>query len=198
MELDLLDEYPVTCEMEVIHPVTEEVVGVLTLTFDANKFTGDYDRRKARSYEDRILELDTRARRKMLSATTDGQEEAGASAEDDDPTGWRAIARNYTEERETDAIIHDIGREVMASALAKDRGGPIMAWSGTRNGQPVEPNYEELVSKPVPFLVDLEFTMRQRVLPKGVRTVRVRTTSDNTDATSPSEPDTPTADSPIM
>jgi hypothetical protein len=212
MDISIIEESLVTVNFEVLRD--GEVVDVLSITFDRNKFTGEYDRRQGKLYGKRVRELEASLRiRYGVPSAVRGQNARrtgkrkgqakpapGLKSKEapDTKFGLDKVADDFMQKSEMEATLQDLGREVLADSLAVDRHGVIKAWSMTRQEVAVEPTFVNLVRLPTPFLSELQVFLRSAPLPKEARTLRVRTMSDSTEDTSPSEPDTPTAASPIM
>lgn len=213
MDISVIEESLATVDFEVLKDGV--VVDVLSITFDRNKFTGEYDRRQGVLYGKRVREIESSLRARFAlpiatkgkNAQRTGKRKAQAKpvpggakskAAPEPKLGLDKVADDFMQAREMEATLQDLGREILADSLARDRYGVIKEWTMTRQNAPVEPTYTNLVRLPTPFLSELQSFLRNAPLPKEARTLRVRTMSDSTDDSSPSAPDIPTAESPVM
>jgi hypothetical protein len=231
MEIGLIQESLITRDFEVLDEAGT-VIDILTVTWDRNLFTGNYDRRQAEMYAARVKDVDSliakryptlprpshggRRKRKPrsrkgapLRAEFSPEEEAtlAEAAEADtlltaeEPGAEDFLGKaveQYVSQKEIDAVLNDLAREIIADSLALDRYGVVKRWSMTRQTRPVEPIFKELLPLPLPFLSELQEFLKGESLPKVARTLRVRTTSDSTEDGSPLAQPIQTPESPTM
>lgn len=210
MEIARIQESIITREF----PVEDDegvMVDTVSITWDRNLFTGELERRQGELYANRVRDIDAKIKAMFsppapLPEITESSEEACAEVEKlpavpiEQPSRLLILADRFEAEKESDAVLADIARDVLADAMACDRYGLMKAWGMTKNGETVEPTFAVLSLQPVTFLRDLLAWMRRESLPKE-RTrgmSKKTTTSDSIEDGSPSDQPTLTAESQTM
>jgi hypothetical protein len=149
MDFSKLTEYLVTRTFEA-KDASGQVVDACAVTYDANKYSGELDRRMGSLYAERAREFG--ATYKLLAAQ--GPKKKGKQKED----GWDALASDFEQRKERDARLADLRKEVLADALACDRYALVRAWgmelteeSAKKAGMvpgPVPPTFENMMRLP--------------------------------------------------
>lgn len=155
MEASTLDECPMTEEM----PVGGDA---LSLTWDANKFTGDLGRRMAGVYREcaeRVERAQQRAEEAAKPKGRRGARRTGAG-------GLVTVADELAASLELNAMVGEVEKEMYADALASDRYGILREWGLTVGGAPVAPDFAQLMKRSATVVKAIFTFCREQSLPK--------------------------------
>jgi hypothetical protein len=159
MDFSKLSEYPVTKTFEA-KDASGRVVDSCLVTFDVNKYSGELDRRMGSLYAERVREFDAAFKLRAAQA----RKKKGKR----DSTDLLTMADDFQKEKELDARLSDIRKEILADSLASDRYGLIRAWEMEAEGVHVPPTFENMMRLPEAALEDLLNLGRRAGGPKSV------------------------------